>query len=422
MEALILVLAMIVLLLLQGFFSGAEIALVHCDKARLRHRSRQGHGSSSLALRLLERPEVLLSTTLIGTNVALVVLTVLGTDAMVRFFGEVGDLYAVIVFTPLILVLAEVVPKSIFQQQADELTPKIIYPLYFFSVLLYPAVFIFSRTARLAARLIGGRQPGTAMFAIREQLRAVLETAEGAVAIDVFDRARIRNVIRFGELSVGNIMIPAAEMPAVDLGQGMADAIDLVRTTGAKQVPVFERARSNVVGMISLTAWDIMEPETAERMPREVMKPAYYVSSQQSLAELLPVLRRRHDQAAVVVDEYGSAIGMITVAIILETVVGRLGVEGNPDQKSAMPASGYVVLGEDAYIVDARLPISDINEILATNMTARDAHTIGGLVETRLRHVPHEGEQVVEEGYTFTVVEATERAVTKLRVERTTGE
>lgn len=421
MEIFFLLLAMAGLLLLEGFFSGSEIAIVHCDKTKLRHKARQGDSASKLALKLFERPEVILSTTLVGTNIALVVLTVLATTLMIGIVGGGGDLYAVLLFSPFLLILGQVVPKSVFQQESDTLTPKIIYPLYLFSLLFFPIVFVFSRTARLAARLIGHTSPGARMFAAREQLRVVLETTGSAATMDVFDRTRIRNVIRFGEFTVGDIMVPASELTAIDAGDDIEDAIALVGKTGHSHIPVYEGQRSNIVGMVSLTVWDLLQPDLSDHALSDLTRPAYFVPAQQPLAELLPILRNREDQSAIVVDEYGSAVGMITAEVILETVVGRVEVGRTYDEQTVAEKPTYEVLEEDSYLMDARLPISEVNELLATKLGRSEAHTIGGLMVARLRHVPAEGESLIQAGYKFTVVEATERAVTKLLVERVTN-
>ena len=153
MDPMLAIPAMLVLLLLEGFFSGSEIALVHADKLRLRARASKGNRGAQLALRLFERPEVLLTTTLIGTNIAVVTLTTLGTLLMMRAFGELGELYAFLLFTPLLLVFGEIVPKSVYQQKADELAPVVVYPLRLFTLLFYPAVLVFSLVARTAARM-----------------------------------------------------------------------------------------------------------------------------------------------------------------------------------------------------------------------------------------------------------------------------
>jgi Mg2+/Co2+ transporter CorB len=138
MELLLLIVVMVVLLLLKGFFSGSEIALVNSDKLKLHHKAKQGHRGAQQVLKLFKTPDVMLGTTLVGTNISTVVLVTLGTMLMIRYFGEMGELYAVLLFTPLFLILGEIVPKSVYQQKSDEISPIIVYPLRFFSILFYP--------------------------------------------------------------------------------------------------------------------------------------------------------------------------------------------------------------------------------------------------------------------------------------------
>lgn len=417
MTTLLLLLGLLVLLLLQGFFSGAEIAIVNCDRNKLRHRAKQGDAGSKLALRLLESPEVVLSTTLVGTNISLVMLTAIATTTLIALVGERGDLYATLMLIPITLILGEVVPKSVFQQRANELTPKIIYPLYAFLLLFFPVVFIFSRIARLAARVFGRGAPGAGIFTMRSQLRAILDASEGGATLDVFDRTRIRNVVRFGEFMAGDVMLPAAEMTAIDTAAGLQKLVKLSRRTGDLNVPVYEGERSQIIGMVSLSAWEINHIRGSKQQLSDFIKPALFVPSQQPLVELLPILRSREDQSAVVVDEYGSAIGLITVDRIIETIIGQVNV-GSPHQKpegSIRP--GYESLGGGSYLLNARLPVAEVNELLGTSLHLSEARTIGGLVVARLRHVPAEGERLRLNGYSFTAVEVTDRAITKIRAD-----
>jgi CBS domain containing-hemolysin-like protein len=264
MDILIILLVMMVLLLLKGFFSGSEIALVNSDKLKMHHRAKQGNRGAKLVLRLFETPDVLLGTTLVGTNIATIILTTLGTMLMIRSFGQLGDLYAVLLFTPLFLVLGEVVPKSVFQQKSNEIAPMIVYPLRVFSFLFYPLVFIFSRVARLCARLVGGGKTVCArlvgggkteqtVFITREQMRMVVDMAERGANVDIFDRVRIKRVIRFAETSVGEAMIPVAEMTAINRNRDTRSAITLVRRRGYNRLPVYSRNISNITGIVTLT-------------------------------------------------------------------------------------------------------------------------------------------------------------------------
>jgi CBS domain containing-hemolysin-like protein len=417
MDLLLIIVAMVVLLLLKGFFSGSEIALVNSDKLKLHHKAKQGHRGAQQVLKLFKTPDVMLGTTLVGTNISTVVLVTLGTMLMIRYFGEMGELYAVLLFTPLFLVLGEIVPKSVYQQKSDEISPVIVYPLRFFSVLFYPLVFVFSRVARLCARLVGGGKAGQNVFITREQMRMVVEMADRGANVDVFDRVRIKRVIRFAETTVGEAMIPVAEMTAINRNRDTRSAITLVRRRGYNRLPVYSRNISNVVGVVTLTTWDLMDPGLAARPLEDLIKPAHYVSTYQTIDKLLPILRNREDHMAIVVDEFGSAVGMITMEDILEEVVGEIDVGYDFEEYLPRRRRIFEMLDEETYLMDARLPISEVNEVLGASLPIGESHTIGGLMMARLRHIPAEGESITESGFRFSVAEASDRAVLKLQVE-----
>jgi CBS domain containing-hemolysin-like protein len=142
------------------------------------------------------------------------------------------------------------------------------------------------------------------------------------------------------------------------------------------------------------------------------------VSPYQTIDQLLPILRTREDHMAIVVDEFGSAVGMITMEDILEEVVGEIDVGYDFEEYLPKRKRVFEMLDEETYLMDARLPISEVNEVLGTSLPVAESHTIGGLVMVRLRHIPRQGEFITESGFRFTVEEATERSVIKFRVEQ----
>jgi CBS domain containing-hemolysin-like protein len=417
MELVLILLSMLVLLLVKGFFSGSEIALVNADKIKLHAKAHQGHRGAKLVLKLFQTPDVLLGTTLVGTNISTVILTTLGTLLMIQYFGPRGDFYAFLLYTPLFLILGEIVPKSVYQQESDRIAPVIVYPLRAFSMLLYPIVFVFSRLARIVARLVGGKAVKQSLFMTREQIRSVAEMAERASNVGAFQRGRIRRVIRFADTTVGEAMIPVAEMTGLSEQGNVRDAIGLVRRHGYNRLPVYRSNISNIVGVVTLTTWDLMDKSLADRPLNECMQAALYVSPYQTIDELLPSLRQREDHMAIVVDEFGSAIGMITMEDILEEVVGEIDVGYDFDEYLPRRKRIFEMLDEEVYLMDSRLPISEANEALGADLPTTESHTIGGLVMARLRHIPKEGESIIESGYRITVQQATERTVVKLRVE-----
>ncbi|MFC1589130.1 hemolysin family protein [Pseudomonadota bacterium] len=419
MEIILIILAMVALLVLQGFFSGSEIALVHADRLKLHHLANKGHRGAALVLKLFRKPEVLLGTTLVGTNMSVVTLTTLGTILMLRFFGEHGDIYAFLIYTPLFLILGEVVPKSAYQQKADLLAPIIIYPLQFFSWLFYPVVFVFSGMARAAAYLAGIKMTSRELFVNREQLRSVIEMAEQGANVNVFDKERIMRVMRYADVTVGEVMVPITEMTVLSYKQTTRHAIHLARQRAHFRLPVYEIEHNQIIGVVSFTLWDLMDPNLAERPLQALIQPACYVTAHQLLDELLPVLQQRHDHMAVVIDEFGSAIGMITMEDVLEEVVGEVMNVGYAFEGHQTRQKYSIEKREDdVYLMDGRVPITEAGEVLDAVLPSVEAHTIGGMVISHLRHIPTAGEYVVLGDYRFTVEAVTERGIQKLRVER----
>lgn len=416
-EIVLFILVIAILLLLKGFFSGSEIALVNCDKVKLTAMANQGNKGAKSVLQLFRTPDVLLGTTLVGTNIATVALTTLGTLVMIQAFGPQGDLYAFLLLTPMLLILGEIVPKSIFQQKSDAIAPVAIYPLRMFSFLFYPVVFVFSRIARLAARMVGAGKTEQNLFSTREQIRAVVDMAERTSSVDAFDRGRIRRVIRFAETSVAEAMIPMAEITAINVNRSITRAIAMVRKRGYNRLPVFTRNTSNIIGVVTLSTWDLLDSELPGKSLQKLMKPAMYVSPYQTIDQLLPVLRGREDHMAIVVDEFGSAVGIITMEDILEEVVGEIDVGYDFDEYLPRRPRVMVAIADGVYLLDSRLAISEVNEFLELDLPTTDFHTIGGLMMARLRHIPKQGEQIIESGYRFTVEEATDRNIVKIRVE-----
>lgn len=412
---------MLLLLLLKGFFSGSELALVNADKLKLTHRANHGHRGAQLVLRLLRTPELLLTTTLVGTNLATITLTTLGTLLMIQLCGaRYGDLVAFLVYTPIFLILGEIVPKSVFQEKSNTIAPLVVYPLRLCYVIFFPVVVVFSRVARFATWCVGGGPAGHGLFITREQIRSVIEMSERGSNVDHFDRIRIRRAIRFAETTVGEAMIPIAEVVAVNQRAKTSAVIERIRKHGFNRLPVFEGNISHVVGVVTLTTWDLLSPDTAERPLKDLVEPAHFVTQYETIDELLPVLKSRHDHMAIVVDEYGSAIGLITMEDVIEEVVGEIDVGYEFEEYAPRKKRQYRVLNAETeqYDLDARLPISALNDLLGLSLPTTEFHTAAGLIIARLRHLPKVGDEVVESGFCFRVEELEGPIIKRILVER----
>jgi CBS domain containing-hemolysin-like protein len=418
LDALWIVPLMLVLLALKGFFSGSEIALVNASRIKLRHAARQGDEGARLVLKMFEKPERVLTTTLVGTNIATVSLTTLGTLLMIHFLGEGADLIAFLVYTPILLVLGEIVPKAVFQERANVVAPRVIVPLRAMSILLWPLVVLFSSIARFAARRFGGPVAPDSIFGVRDQLRSVMEMAERGAGAEAFDRLRMERAIRFPDTTVGERMVPIGEMVAVDRSVSTNELIDLASRTGSSHIPVYEGNVSNVVGVISLTPWEMMDPGAESRSLEELMQPPTYLSSQQTLDEVSIALHQTGEKLGVVVDEFGSAVGVITMTEVFEAVVGEIELGYTWEDFSSHVRSRHEALEDGSYLLDGRLSISELNDLLGLSLPATQFHTVAGLITSELRRLARPGDEVEVDGYRFRVEEGSERVITRVRVER----
>jgi len=415
MDILLTLIAMLLLLLLKGFFSGSEIALVNADKLKLRHRARQGHSGSRLVLKQFEKPERLLTTTLVGTNIATVTMTTLGTFMIIRHLGEGGDIIAFILIAPMMLIFGEVVPKSVYQQKSDLLAPIIIYPLQFFSWILFPVILFFSSLAKLAARIVAQKNTESDLFVSREKIKTLLDSAEQAPSSEIFDHQRIKHALRYSDLTAVDVMIPLSDAIIMNSEYSLDKALELVVKTGYSRLPVYDTEASRIIGVLVITTWDLLDPEISQHSLHDYLRPANFVAPTQPTEKLLAELQRREDHMAIVVDEFGSAIGLLTAEDIMEEVVGDI-EDIDFRLHHHHHQSMYQELDEDQYLIDAHMPINDLNELLGLSIPVREFRTAGGMLVHRLQKIPATDEYVIESGFQFIVVECDERMVKKVKV------
>lgn len=416
------ILVILIFLVLKGFFSGSEIAMVNSDKLKLRHLAKMGDKGAAAVLRFYKTPDIILGTTLVGTNIATVTISTLGALIFIELFGSAGDILAVLFFTPFLLIFGEIVPKSVYQQKAELIATYIIYPLRFFSILYYPVIFVFSRIARFAARLVGGNATPRSGFITRDELRMLLETSETSDhSSRRFDKEKVRRLIRFADTTVGEAIIPLAEVVGISKEASMGDAIETVWRTGFNRLPVYEGNLTNVVGILTLNTWTLMDQDLRQRELTDFIQPALYVSPKQTIDQVLPLLQSRSiDHMAVVVDEFGSATGILTMEDVFEEVVGEIDV--GYDFEEYQPHKRRHTIQhldtDDTVLVDGRTPISQINDSLHLRLPVDVAHTIGGYLINRLRTIPQAGAFIEENDVRYTVSSASERAVTQVLIQR----
>jgi CBS domain containing-hemolysin-like protein len=369
-EILVPLLVMVLCLIFEGFFSGAEIGVVSADRAKLRHEAAKGSRGARLALSMLKNPEWLLSTTLVGTNIAVVTNTTIATALMIQVFGEKGSLLAVVLVAPLIWVFGEIVPKSIFQQKTDVLTPKAIFVLKFFSYLFFPILLVFSHLAKLLSRLAGANPEGENPFTLREEIRTMIQMSPDEGDIEPHEQRMIRQLFDFGETAAREIMVPLVDVIGIEQGASCGAAQRLATEKAHKRLPVYSKRVDKITGL--LNTLDLLGVDPEEPI-KPYIKPVDYVPGSRTIQDLLLDLRRDANMMAVVVDEFGGADGIVTVEDIVEEVVEDIQDEYDVQEK---PAQWARKIAERDYMVSARIDLDALSEQIGIELVgAQDCGT-----------------------------------------------
>lgn len=408
---------LLVLLLAQGFFSGTELALVSCDKLKLRSRAERGDKGARRVLKLFRKPETILATTLIGTNISTMSLTVLGTATMIKLAGTGGELIAVMLLSPLMLIFGEIVPKSVFQQHADVIAPRVAGLLSVIRLLLLPLSSAFGWLGTRISRAVSPAETAPSPFVTRQRLRLMLDSADQADELPVLDRDRIQRAVRLSGMTVGEAMVPIARVVSAPLSATRKALLKKSRQTGHRRIPLFEGNSSNVVRIAAWTIWDELEPGF-DRQPvsRFTVEP-HFTSPMERLDDLMPILLARRDSMAVVVDEFGSAAGIVTVEDLMQILLGdvargvHLGPGGWAEPLEITRQEGDVI------IMDAQARLVDVAELLDIELPSHEFYTLGGFVTSQLSRLPGIGDSVEKFGYRFTVTAGSPRAPTRIRIE-----
>lgn len=394
----------------QAFFAGAEIAIGSCSRGRLRQRAAGGSTGARLAEGLLARPQIMLSTTLIGANLATIVVGV----AVAFFLAARGihPLWTAAVAVAPMLVLGQLVPKALMQAQADRVVTWVAPPLYAVTVVLRPLVLVVSGFAGAMTRLT--RTDHKKAFVTRDELAMLIETEPQSDKPDITadEREMIANVFELSEYTVADLMVPLSEVTALPEDTSMAEAALEVADKQHSRVPVYRSRVDDIVGIVHV--FDILQAgqaAAASRTVGEVARAATYVPESMKAIDLLVELQAEGTHIAVVVDEYGGAVGIVTIEDLLETIVGEIEDEYDDEPSPIKPEKPGV------WRVEARTPVDRINQELDLGLPESDEYeTIAGLLIEHLRHIPERGEVFTIGGATIEVIAATDRAIELVRI------
>jgi len=314
---------MVAAFLLAAFHSGAETGVYSLNRLRLRLRAEQGRSAARALLRLLRRPQLTISSLLVGTNIGIYVATALATDFIRRLLpGHAAELYSGLIMPPILLVLAEMFPKSLFQKHADVLMYKTVWAVRVSQTVFYPAAVLLQWVSRLPQALMRTERASGGRALTAEALRFYLNEAAAQGALSGFQKTMAENILRLRSRTVAEVMTPIERTVMVAEDAPPGELLDILRRHRYSRIPVYRGARERIVGVINVL--DVAALDGEPPAPGEMTRPVLSVGQTTSVADALWALRRARQQLGAVTDEQGRAVGIVTIKDLVEEIVGEL--------------------------------------------------------------------------------------------------
>ncbi|MCB9681474.1 MAG: HlyC/CorC family transporter [Alphaproteobacteria bacterium] len=390
----------------EAFFSGSEIAMVHADRIRLQAQADDGDVGAGRALKLLSDESSLLGTCLIGTNLSTVTGATLAALLLLEF-GITDGWTVTGVFAPMTLLFGEALPKTVMQHHAERVVPVVAGPLLFFRAVFRPFLAVVRAWNGLLTRVVGGS--GSAGYLSRQELLDLLETHRQS-PIDPEERRLIRGVLSLSEITVEEAMTPLVQVVAVHLDATVGVAADIAVRTHHSRLPVYSKRIDNIVGMVH-QADLLFLPDDGAPLADHVRQVRFVPDSKRA-DELFAEMRAEGEHFAVVVDEYGGCVGIVTLEDLLEELVGDI------EDERDLVRPRLLALEDGTWSVPGDAAIDEVERRLGIDLPDGDYETIAGLVLFHLGHIPTSGETVELDPIRLRVEEATDRAVKRLHLER----
>jgi Mg2+/Co2+ transporter CorB len=409
------VVAILLCLLASFFFAGSETALTASSRATMLRLQQDGNRNAGIVNRLLAARERLIGALLLGNNAVNILASSLATSVFLVWFGDVGVIYATGLMTVLVVVFAEVLPKTIAFNAPDRMALAAARPMALVVRVLSPVLVAIEWLVRQLLRLLGVRiGEEQSILAPHEEIRGTVDLLHREGSVEKLDRDMMGGLLDLRDLTVADVMVHRTEMTTVNADDPAEDIVNAVLKSGFTRIPLWRDKPENIVGI--LHAKDLLrvlknaEGDLGEIDVMAIALPPWFVPDIRALSEQLKAFRRRKTHFALVVDEYGEVEGLVTLEDILEEIVGDISDEHD------IPVPGVRPQPDGSVNVDGSVPIRDLNRAMDWNLPDAEATTIAGLVIHEARSIPDVGQSFTFHGFRFSVMRKQRNRITALRI------
>jgi Mg2+/Co2+ transporter CorB len=406
---------MVALLGASAFFAMSETALTGASRASMLRLSKQGNRDAELVFSLFGMRERLIGALLLGNNIANIGASALATGIFTAWFGEVGVLYATAVMTVVVVIFAEVLPKTIAINAPDRISLVVARPLRVTIFVLGPLLAVIEAVVRVLMRLlgikIGANQP---ILSPIERLRGAVDLLHSEGKVEKQDRDMFGGLLDLRELQVSDVMVHRTEMVMINADLPPEDLVREVLATEYTRIPLWRGKPENIIGVLHakdlLRAIRAADGDTSKIDVSTIALPPWFVPEMRPVSEQLKAFRRRKTHFALVVDEYGEVEGVVTLEDILEEIVGDISDEHD------VVVAGVRAQPDGSVVVDGSVPIRDLNRAMDWHLPDEEATTVAGLVIHEARSIPERGQSFTFHGFRFRVLRRERNRITALRI------
>lgn len=386
----------IILLSASAFFSSAETALMTSNKLRMRNLADNGNKRAAKVLKVTENTDKMLSAILIGNNIVNLTASSISTALTLKIFGSKLVGIATGILTFLILVFGEITPKNVASKNAEDMALAYIGVISFLVTLLTPVIFIVNTVAKFVISIFN--KNGDDNNAVtEEELRAMVEYSHEEGIIENEEKKMIVNVVDFGDTVAGDIMVPRVDMVMVDEKSSYEEILQVFREERYTRIPVYEETPDNVIGILNVKDFLLIEDKENFVM-KELLREPLYTYEYKKTSALMMDMRKTGANIVIVLDEYGITAGLITLEDMLEEIVGEIRDEFDADEDE-----GITKVSDLEYLIDGSTNLDDINDRIGLSLSSEEYESIGGLIMEKLGRLPVEGEIINFDNIVLTV-------------------
>ncbi|MEA1994058.1 MAG: hemolysin family protein [Euryarchaeota archaeon] len=405
------IVSLVILLFLSALFSSSETAYTHMSMIRVKHLVSKGNKRAKTLEKLKKDPEKTVTTILIGNNIANISASSIATALAIDFFGNKGVGVAVGVMTFLILLFGEITPKRYAIRRAETLTLAVAPLLSILSKIFYPILLAFTGFSNLFL----GKSIDNGPIFTEEEIKTIIHVGEQEGTIEEDEKEMIAGIFELEDTRIKEIMTPRVDMVCLEAGETLENILNNAIKVGYSRLPVYEGKVDNIVGILYIKdLLKYLKDGNFNISVGKIKKKAYFVPETKRADDLLSELQRKRVHMAIVIGEYGGVTGLVTLEDLLEEIVGEIFDEYD------IARDEILILDENTAIVDARLPIGELNEGMKLDLPMDSVDTLAGFMMENLDKVPEEGEGIIYENSRFIIEEMDEKKIVQVRIIKST--